>query len=133
MKYIILLSLLIISSISIDDISANLPNDYPNSAIKYDAFEKIFRGRGMNKAELQETFRIMDINDSGMIDPKEFKYFHKLFIKDFESCSDGWKIPAGKAKDCIIGQEWMKFLRLDEELRESVSYEAHENEKESAE
>lgn len=74
----------------------------------------------------------MDLNDSGMVDEREYNNFYKLFVNDFFVCADnGWKITADKAKQCLTKQSWFENLRLNEENRENMSYAPHENEEES--
>lgn len=86
----------------------------------------------MSKQEMQETFRTMDLNDSGIVDSKEYSTFYNIFIKDFLKCTDGeWKIQAAKAKECIPEQRWFKSLRLNVEHRENLSYSPHENEEDT--
>lgn len=56
----------------------------------------------MLKSELLDIFRIVDTNNSGAIDLKEWKAFFNMFIKDFQDCDTNgdWKVDSKEGPAC---------------------------------
>jgi Ca2+-binding EF-hand superfamily protein len=95
-------------------------------------FEEVFSRKKLLRKEVEDSFRIADKDNSGLIDKDEWTAFYDIFIEDFKSCdtNEDWEIDSREGVQCFVNQAWWKQLMIfgDDSL-DMDAYPAHEGEK----
>jgi Ca2+-binding EF-hand superfamily protein len=59
----------------------NVYNSFPKSVINKRNFYTMMSGRWMNREEIEEQWRLIDLNHNGEVSEVEWKAYHRIFIQ----------------------------------------------------
>lgn len=78
-------------------------------------FRDLFSNKWMTEYEVNNLFRLVDVDKNNRVDDSEWNSFYNIFLSEFLKCGKppAWKIPKGPMA-CLMKQVWaQKFFQND--------------------